>query len=301
RNLLVSATGTGKTVMAAVDYQRLRSRLSRARLLFVAHREEILDQSRRTFAHALRDASFGDMWVGGRRPQMFDHVFASIQSLTASGLEKIPRDHFDVVIVDEFHHAAAVTYDALLRHLQPRELLGLTATPERSDGLSVLHWFDDRIAAELRLWDAIEQHRLVPFAYYGVADGLDYRQVSWRRGRGYDAQELSNLVTGDTVLVRRSIAALERYVPDPGTMRALAFCGPVPHARFMADHFNQTGLAAMAVSADTPQEDRRNALRALASGQLRIVFSVALFNEGVDIPSADTLLLLRPTDSATVF
>ncbi len=117
RNLLAAATGTGKTVMAAVDYQRLRSRLPRARLLFVAHREEILDQSRRTFAHALRDASFGELWVGGRRPVSFEHVFASIQSLAAAGLEALPPDHFDVVIVDEFHHAAAATYDALLRHV----------------------------------------------------------------------------------------------------------------------------------------------------------------------------------------
>lgn len=301
RNLLVAATGTGKTVMAALDYQRLRARLPRSRLLFVAHRKEILEQSLATFRHALRDAAFGELWVGSERPSRFEHVFASIQSLSARGVENIPPDHFDVVIVDEFHHAAASTYQALLDHLVPQELLGLTATPERGDEQPILHWFDDRIAAELRLWDAIEQHRLVPFAYYGVADGLDYRRVSWRRGRGYDARELSNLVTGDTVLARRIIAALERYVPDPGTMRALGFCVSVEHARFMADQFNQNGLAAMAVSAETPQEDRRNALRALASGQLRVVFSVDLFNEGVDIPSADALLLLRPTDSPTVF
>src|SRR5690606_5309974 len=153
RNLLVAATGTGKTVMAALDYQRLRRRLPRSRLLFVAHREEILRQSRNTFAHALRDASFGEMWVGGRRPTEFEHVFASIQSLNATGLESIPPDHFDVVIVDEFHHAAASSYQALLEHLRPQQLLGLTATPERSDGLPILHWFNDRIAAELRLWD----------------------------------------------------------------------------------------------------------------------------------------------------
>ncbi len=186
RNLLVAATGTGKTVMAALDYQRLRSALPRARLLFVAHREEILRQSRNTFAHALRDASFGELWVGGRRPEEYEHVFASIQSLNASGVDAIPPDHFDVVIVDEFHHAAAASYRRLLERLEPRELLGLTATPERSDGLPVLHWFGDRIAAELRLWDAIDQHRLTPFAYYGIADDLDLREIPWRRGRGYD-------------------------------------------------------------------------------------------------------------------
>jgi HKD family nuclease len=169
RNLLVSATGTGKTVMAAMDYARLSARLPRSRLLFVAHREEILAQSRATFAHALRDGNFGESWVGGDRPKIFDHVFASIQSLNASGVESIDQTHFDVVIVDEFHHAAASSYERILTRLQPVELLGLTATPERSDGMPVLHWFGDRIAAELRLWDAIDQHRLVPLSYFGVA------------------------------------------------------------------------------------------------------------------------------------
>lgn len=301
RNLLVSATGTGKTVMAALDYQRLRKRLSRARLLFVAHRKEILDQSLATFRHALRDAAFGELWVGGERPARFEHVFASIQSLSARGLDNLPPDHFDVVIVDEFHHAAASTYKALLDHLLPRELLGLTATPERGDDEPILHWFGGRIAAELRLWDAIDQHRLAPFAYYGIADGADYRNVSWRRGRGYDPQELSQLVTGDHVLARRIIANTLHTVPAPEAMRALGFCVSVAHAKFMAEQFNAANLPAMAVSAETPREERRQALQALAAGEIRIVFSVDLFNEGVDIPSVNTLLLLRPTDSPTVF
>lgn len=146
RNLLVAATGTGKTVMAALDYARLRTRLPRSRLLFVAHRAEILEQSRATFAHALRDGSFGELWVRGHVPDAFEHVFASIQSLSASGLAALEPDHFDVVIVDEFHHAAASTYRRLLEHVKPRELLGLTATPERSDGEPILQWFDGRIA-----------------------------------------------------------------------------------------------------------------------------------------------------------
>jgi superfamily II DNA or RNA helicase len=135
RNLLVSATGTGKTVMAAVDYARLRDVLPRARLLFVAHREEILLQSLDTFRHCLRLGAFGELWVGGRQPEHFEHVFASIQSLSAVGLRDLPPEHFDVVVIDEFHHAAAPSYRALLEHVRPVELLGLTATPERSDGL----------------------------------------------------------------------------------------------------------------------------------------------------------------------
>ncbi len=301
RNLLVSATGTGKTVMAALDYQRLQKRLARSRLLFVAHRQEILEQSLATFRHALRDIAFGELWVGGQRPVRFEHVFASIQSLTATGLEHLEPTHFDVVIIDEFHHAAASSYEALLKHLLPIELLGLTATPERGDQEPILHWFGHRIAAELRLWDAIDQQRLCPFAYYGISDGVDYRKVSWRRGRGYDATELSQLVTGDTVVARRVIANLVRIVPDAEAMRALGFCVSVAHARFMAAEFSAAGIPSLAVSAETSDEDRRKALHDLATGTLRVVFSVDLFNEGIDIPSVDTLLLLRPTDSPTIF
>lgn len=301
RNLLVSATGTGKTVMAALDYQRLRKSLPRSRLLFIAHRKEILDQSLATFRHALRDAAFGELWVDGAQPARFEHVFASIQSLSAAGLVRLAPDHFDVLIIDEFHHAAARTYDALLRHLQPRELLGLTATPERSDGEPILHWFNDRIAAELRLWDAIDQQRLCPFSWHGIADGTDLSRVPWLRGRGYEPRALSDLVTGDTLLARRVIANIERIVPNPDTMRALGFCVSVAHARFMAEQFNAAGIEALAVWGETPSDERQAALTALADGRLRVLFSVDLFNEGVDLPTVDTLLLLRPTDSPTLF
>lgn len=301
RNLLVAATGTGKTVMAAVDYGRLRAKLARSRLLFVAHREEILDQSRRMFRHVLRDASFGERWVGGERPERFEHVFASIQSVAAQGVAHLDPEHFDVVIVDEFHHAAAPTYERLLAHVRPRELLGLTATPERSDGLSILSHFDDRIAAELRLWDAIDQHHLSPFAYFGVHDGLDLSSVPWKRGRGYDVAGLTNLYTADDVWARRVIDQVVRRAEDPATMRALGFCVSVEHARFMARCFSNAGIPSAAVWADSSPDDRAAALRALREGRLRVLFSVDLFNEGVDVPLVDTLLLLRPTDSPTLY
>lgn len=157
--------------MAAVDDARLRRTLPRARLLFVAHRQEILEQSRATFRHALRDASFGELWVGQHRPERFEHVFASIQSLNAAGLAALAPDHIDVVIVDEFHHAAAPSYQRLLDYVTPIELLGLTATPERTDGLDILRYFDGRIAAELRVWDAIDQQYLVPSRTTGSTTG----------------------------------------------------------------------------------------------------------------------------------
>jgi superfamily II DNA or RNA helicase/HKD family nuclease len=301
RNLLVAATGTGKTVMAAVDYSRLRQELARGRLLFVAHREEIIDQSRATFRHALRDAAFGEKWVGGQRPERFEHVFASIQSLHRADVRNIDPTHFDVVIVDEFHHAAAPSYEALLDHLTPVELLGLTATPERADGLDVLRHFDGRIAAELRLWDAIDQEYLAPFAYFGVHDGLDLRSVPWRRGQGYDVTALEGVLTADHAWVHLVVEEVRRKIADPSRMRALGYCVSVGHARFMAQQFNELGLDAAALSAGSRWEERRAALRDLSEGKLQAVFTVDLFNEGVDIPSVDTLLLLRPTDSPTLF
>lgn len=301
RNLLVSATGTGKTVMAALDYARLREALPRARLLFVAHREEILAQSLATFRHGLRDHAFGELWVGGKRPARFDHVFASIQSLRASGLSSLDPAYFDVVVIDEFHHAAASSYRALLGHVRPVELLGLTATPERSDGLPVLEWFDGRIAAELRLWDAIDRHRLTPFAYYGIHDSLDLRDVPWKRGRGYDIEGLTNLLTANDATARLVLKELDRRVDDVSRMRALGFCVSVEHARFMARVFVEAGVASRAIWADTPHEERRAALADLQERRIQALFSVDLFNEGVDLPAVDTLLLLRPTDSPTLF
>jgi superfamily II DNA or RNA helicase/HKD family nuclease len=300
RNLLVAATGTGKTVMAALDYARLRESLDRTRLLFVAHREEILDQSLATFRHALRDPVFGEKWVGGARPTTFDHVFASVQSLNASGLDSMPPDHFDVVIIDEFHHAAAASYRRVLDHLSPAELLGLTATPERSDGLPVLHWFDDRIAAELRLWDAIDQQHLVPFSYFGIHDGLDLRDIPWRRGRGYDIEALSDVYTSSDAWARLVVDQVAGHA-DPHAMRCLGFCVSIQHARFMAHHFQRSGINAVAIWGDSPRSERERALRDLAAGRINALFSVDLFNEGVDVPEVDTVLMLRPTESPTLF
>jgi superfamily II DNA or RNA helicase len=301
RNLLASATGTGKTVMAALDYARLRDVLARDRLLFVAHRQEILNQSQATFRHVLRDPGFGEQWIAGRRPHRFDHVFASIQSLNVADLTHLDPTHFDVVIVDEFHHAAAPSYARLLRHVRPVEMLGLTATPERSDGVPVLHWFGDRIAAELRLWDAIDQHHLSPFAYYGIHDGLDLREIPWRRGRGYDVEGLTRLYTANDVWARQVIKEVGDRIDNLDDFRALGFCVSVEHAQYMARVFNEAGLPTVAIWGDTSDSERQAALNALRDGRVRVVFSVDLFNEGLDAPSVDTLLMLRPTESPTLF
>lgn len=300
RNLVVAATGTGKTIVAALDYKRLRKELPRDRLLFVAHRKEILDQSLTTFQVVLRDGAFGETLVGGQKPVRWEHVFASIQSLHEEQLEQIPPDHYDVVIVDEFHHAAAETYRKLLDRLRPRVLLGLTATPERSDGKSVLGWFDGRVASELRLGRALDQGLLSPFQYFGLGGAPNVSGIKWSGGR-YDSKALSNVYTADHAFALRVLQETAHKVTDIQTMQALGFCVDVAHAEFMAGRFTKAGIASVAVSATTPSAERAAHLRALAAGELRCVFSVDLFNEGVDLPDVDTVLFLRPTESATVF
>lgn len=300
-NLVVAATGTGKTVVAALDYRRLRSELARARLLFVAHRREILRQSLLTFRHALRDAAFGEMWGGGSRPQRWQHVFASIQSITVHNARALDPNGFDVLIVDEFHHSAAPSYEALLDHLRPTHLLGLTATPERTDGLDVLRWFGGRISVELRLWNALEQGLLSPFHYFASHDGTDLSGVTWRRGRGYDKDELTNVYTADDLWVSKVIQVVRDKVGDPTKMRALGFCASIGHAEFMADRFRRVGLQARSVTSRTSAEERQRAITELEDGQVQALFTVDLFNEGVDIPTIDVVLMLRPTESGTVF
>ncbi|MEV6652350.1 DUF3427 domain-containing protein [Streptomyces sp. NPDC051219] len=302
RNLLVAATGTGKTVMAALDYKHLRQKHGRdLRLLFVAHRQEILRQSHRTYQDVLIDANFGEELHSGDVPDEWNHVFASVQSLNARGLDRFPPDHFDVIVIDEFHHGVSPTYRRILDHFAPLELLGLTATPERMDGRNVQdEFFDGRIAAEMRLWEALENDLLSPFHYFGVTDNTDMSAITWKRG-SYDAGALSNLFTGNDARARLVVKAVRDKVTDPGTMRALGFCVSVAHARFMAEFFQRAGLDAAWLSGESPRAERKSALDALKSGQLQVIFSVDLFNEGLDIPDVDTLLLLRPTSSATVF
>jgi superfamily II DNA or RNA helicase len=204
------------------------------------------------------------------------------------------------VIVDEFHHAEAPSYPALLDHVSPGELLGLTATPERMDGRDVTCWFGGRITVELRLWEAIDRGYLAPFQYFGIADSVDFSSVTWRRG-GYDTAELDNVVTGDAVRARRAAEAVAHCHASPQAMRALGFCVSVAHANYMASEFSRHGFESEAITGDTPEPDRQRALQRLRLGQLRCIFSVDVLGEGVDVPNVDTVILLRPTQSATVF
>jgi superfamily II DNA or RNA helicase len=297
----VAATGTGKTVIAALDYRRLAGEAGeRPSLLFVAHRREILEQSLRTYREVLNDANFGELYVGGARPERWHHIFASVQSLTAYGVTAIPPDAYDLVVIDEFHHAEAATYRRLLNHLTPQELLGLTATPERTDGLDVREFFAGRTAAELRLWDALGADLLCPFHYFAIADGTDLRRIGWARGR-YDDAELAGLYTGNRSRAAIVLAQLQDKVLNLGGMRALGFCVSVAHAEFMAQTFREAGVPALAISGSTSAAQRAQALQDLRDRRVNALFAADLFNEGLDLPDVDTILFLRPTESATLF
>lgn len=302
KNLVVAATGTGKTVVAAVDYKRFSKEVDQARLLFVAHREEILSQSQAVFRNILRDQNFGELWVGSHTPQHLEHLFISVQTFHSRALwEKLPADFYDFIIIDEFHHAAAASYQKLNEYFTPKILLGLTATPERADGQDILKYFDGHIGAEIRLPDAINRKLLSPFQYFCITDQVDYSQVTWRRG-GYDKKELENLlVTGDDIRAKLILEKTSEILLDISKAQGICFCVSQEHAKYMAGQFEKYGVRAMALTAQTPDSERSQAISQLKKYKINFLCVVDLFNEGVDIPEIDTVLFLRPTESLTVF
>ncbi|HEX6514483.1 MAG TPA: DUF3427 domain-containing protein [Nocardioidaceae bacterium] len=301
RHLLVAATGTGKTVIAALDYARLCSPgAPRPTLLFVAHREQILEQARETFRQVLQDPGFGEILSGTSTALASDaHVFAMVQTLH-NRLGHVPPTAYEVMYVDEAHHTAARSWDSVVGHFEPRELVGLTATPERADGADIADLFGGRYTTELRLWEAVDDQLLAPFEYVGVDDGTDLRDLAWHSG-DYAIGELSDLYTGDHQRVRRIIRAIRQWVEQPESMRALGFCVTVAHAEFMAKQFSEHGLAAEYLSGEHDQSHRERVLARLRAGQLQVVFSVDVLGEGIDVPDVDTLLLCRPTQSPVLF
>ena len=307
RNLVVAATGTGKTVISALDYKRFRKQNpgKPCRLLFVAHREEILKQSLYTFRAVLKDANFGEMFVGSYKPDSIDNLFISIQTFNSQDFTaKTAPDFYDYIIVDEFHHAAAPTYQKLLAYYQPQILLGLTATPERMDGKSILSHFGNRIAAEIRLPEAIDRKLLCPFQYFGVTDTVDLDNLKWSAG-GYDKSELSKVYTlSGAVAQRRAdlvVSSLLKYVTDIDDVKGLGFCVSIEHAEFMCHYFNEHSIPSMFLTGHSPEEERKTAKQRLVTGSVRFIFVVDIYNEGVDIPEVNTVLFLRPTESLTVF
>jgi len=300
RNLLVAATGTGKTVISAFDYKNFRNNNQSSKLLFVAHRKEILQQAKATFQGILKDNNFGDLWVDGMEPNSNEYVFASVQTLNNRLKEiKLSPEYYDFIIVDEVHHISASTYRPIINYFKPKILLGLTATPERMDGEDILEDFCNRIASEIRLPEALNKKLLCPFQYFGITDSIDLTHVKWEKGK-YVASELTSLYTKNDVRVGQIIAHLEKYTSDLKDVRAIGFCVTVEHAIFMTEKFNFAGLKAECLTSKNSNE--RDRIRAqFKKKEFNYLFVVDIFNEGVDIPEIDTVLFLRPTESLTIF
>jgi superfamily II DNA or RNA helicase len=300
RNLVVAATGTGKTIISAFDFARFIKHKPDATFLFVAHRQEILQQAQIAYQGVLKQQNFGELWVGNFKPNNYQQLFASIQTLN-SQLPYLPltSDYYDYIVIDEVHHVSAQSYRGILNKFSPSILLGLTATPERHDGADILADFCGVIAAEIRLPEAINRRKLCPFQYFGIDDNTDLSQISWRQGR-YDVAELSNLYTHNDQRVKRILQSLRDIVTDITQIKALAFCVNHDHAKYMLKKTLLTGIPSDILTSDN-SDDRQQKQQLLRSGKINILFVVDIFNEGVDIPEVDTLLFLRPTESLTIF
>lgn len=300
RNLVVAATGTGKTVISAFDYKKFKNENKSAKLLFLAHRKEILIQSLSVYRGILKDNNFGELWVDGLVPDSYEHIFASVQTLNnrLDSLNMTP-EYFDFIVIDECHHLTAGSYRGIINYFKPQVLLGLTATPERMDGGDIQEDFHNRIAAEIRLPEALNKKLLCPFQYFGITDSIDLSKVGWERGR-YVPSELSSVYTANDRRVGEIIDALDKYTKNLHEVRALGFCVTMDHAKFMAEKFMLAGLKAdYLTSANT--QNRDSIKNQLLQREINYLFVVDIFNEGVDIPEIDTVLFLRPTESLTVF
>ncbi|MCQ2570021.1 MAG: DUF3427 domain-containing protein, partial [Limosilactobacillus sp.] len=264
-------------------------------------RKEILEQSIRKFREVLNDFNFGQLAVGGYTPNNLDHLFISVQTFNSLKLaDKTSVDNYDFIIIDEVHHAEAKSYQQLLSYYQPQILLGLTATPDRMDGADIRKYFDGNVASEMLLGEAINRQLLSPFQYYGVTDSIDYSQITWTRGK-YDEQELTKSYLNNHERDQIIIQKVLDYSNDLNEIKGIGFCVSVEHAEYMAQLFNDHQIPALCVTGQTNNTDREDAKRQLTNGKVKFIFTVDLYNEGVDIPAVNMVLFLRPTQSATIF
>ncbi|MGQ9856550.1 MAG: DEAD/DEAH box helicase family protein [Fervidobacterium sp.] len=292
--LVVLATGVGKTFLAAFDSMQFN------KVLFVAHREEILKQAKSTFGKVRPAAKMG-LFNSQVKDKDKDIVFASVFTIGKDEYlneSYFPPDYFDYIVIDEFHHAAAESYKKLLNYFKPKFLLGLTATPERMDGKDVFEICDYNVVYDLRLTDAVNRGYLVPFHYYGIYDETDFSKIPIVDGH-YKEDELEKVL----IVHKRADLVLSKYL-EKGRKKALGFCVSKAHAEYMADYFNKNGVKACAVYSGEQGENaipRWEAIEKFRSGQLEVIFTVDVFNEGVDIPEIEMVMFLRPTESPTVF
>lgn len=289
RAMVVMATGLGKTYLAAFFARQFQ------KVLFIAHREEILHQAKRSFAQVLSDKTFG-IYDGKMKEGQADVVFASIFTLSMKKhLEIFAKNAFDLIVIDEFHHAAAKSYERVLAYFHPKFLLGITATPDRNDYKDVYALCDGNVAYRMDFIEAVQRGWLAPFRYYGVYDDTDYTKIAWR-GNRYDEEQLLQAQLR-TEMAENILRAWEKHKQT----KTLVFCSSIRQADFLANYFNEHGYRTVSLHSKQVHITRTKAIELLEKGELDAIFTVDLFNEGVDIPAVDTLLFVRPTESLTIF
>ena len=291
--LVVAATGIGKTYLAAFDAKNYE------KILFLAHREEIITQASESFKNIYPNKTQGFYYSKDKDIEK-DIIFALVQSLgKKTNLNEFKRDYFDYIIIDEFHHAVADNYKRVLDYFTPKFLLGLTATPERLDNRDVFALCDYNNVYEIRLKEAINKGYLSPFRYYGIYDDtVDYSQINMKNGR-YDEKDLE-----EKLMIHKRAELVLRHFLKYNSSSAIGFCSSRNHAEYMAKYFTENDIPSAAVYSGSQgeyTENRKDAVEKLKNNKLKALFTVDMFNEGVDIPSIDTVLFLRPTQSPTIF
>ena len=311
RNLIIAATGTGKTAISAFDYKDFNQKFKKengreARLLFIVHREKILKQARSTYRSVMVDGNFGEIWTGNIKPTYgsnIDHLFITIQTLNnhIDELSAFGADYYDYIVLDEVHHSQADSYRKLFDVFNPKILIGLTATPERMDNKPITPDFNDRFSAEIRLQDALNQQLLSPFAYFCVTDDtVNLSRLACSADGKYDVSQLEKQYINNMDRFGKIQDAINRYLTDPQGCKAVCFCCSIAHAEWMATMFNNSGYKAASVTSKNSYEID-NYSEQLAQGKINYLCVADILNEGIDIPEIDTVLFLRPTESLTIF
>lgn len=292
--LAIAATGSGKTYMAVFDALQVRPK----KLLFIVHREDILIKAKESFDRIIDKSLYSTGYFTGNKKDDADYLFSTIQTLQLH-YKSFGKNDYDYIIVDEAHHASSPSYAKILSYFSPRFLLGLTATPERSDNGDIYSIFDNNIAVEIRLRQALEYELVAPFHYFGITeiDEITYENVDID-----DVAAIAKLL----MISRRVdyiIEKMEFYGHDGYKRKALGFCATVEHAQFMAKEFNHKGYVSLCLTGESSIIERTTAIQRLESenDRLEVIFTVDIFNEGIDVPSVNTILMLRPTDSSIVF
>lgn len=294
KGLVVAATGTGKTYLAAFDALQVNPK----KLLFIVHREKILKDAMKTFLN-LMDVKAG-LYTGNEKDLTADYIFASIQTISRNiNLYHFAKDTFDYIVIDEAHRSVAPTYQKVMEHFTPDFMLGLTATPERTDANSIFDLFDNQVAAEIRLRDALKENLVVPFHYYGITDAVtDYSGIDVTKDIDEVAERLNIKARVDLI-----IENIEKYDVSGRKTKAIGFCANIKHAKYMASEFNNRGLVSAVLTSENDENQREITLQQLEDDkhELSFIFAVDILNEGVDIPSLNLVLMLRPTQSPIIF